>query len=109
MVLNVSKWFKMVKHGGKWSKMVENGPKGSKILQKMVPNFPKIVLNGLKWSNMVQVHKKIFHKMTAVGVTAVGVSAVKNNLVLTPVIGDLSARNNLPVTHSDTASYAGEL
>ena len=33
-----------------------------------------------KWSNMVQIHLKLYHKMTAVGVTAVGGTAVKNNL-----------------------------
>ena len=65
MVQNGSKWsniFEMVYYGLILSKTVQNGPKKYSISKK-IP----------KWYNKVQIHLKLFQKMTAVGVTAVGV------------------------------------
>ena len=53
-------WSDFVQNGSKCSKNVLKGPKWSKFVPK--------------WSNMVKICQKIFHKITAVGVTAVGVT-----------------------------------
>ena len=75
MVQNGSKWFKMVQSGLKWSDWVQNGTVKKKV--KMVQNGQFF---SSKWSNMLQIHLKLFHKIIAVGVKAVGVTAVRNNL-----------------------------
>ena len=64
--LNYIIYYDIVQSGSKVSKKGKNGPKFSNI-------FPK-------WSNMVQIHLKLFHKMTTVGVTAVGITSARNNL-----------------------------
>ena len=57
-----------------WSNIVQNGIKW--FLKKSL-NWSKCFP---KWSYMVQIHQKLFHKMTAVGVTAVGVQQLKATL-----------------------------
>ena len=82
----------MDKTGSKLSKMVQNYSMFSKWsnMVRYCPNqfkmviffFFKLVQNGPKWSNTVQICLKFFHNITAVGVTAVGVRAVRNDFKL---------------------------
>ena len=104
MVQYCPTWSKMVPISLKLYKMVQNGPRCSNIAKhckmfkhfqnglilsnidqnnskwsKKVQNGPKLSTNYSKWSNMIQIHHKKNHKMTAVGATAAGLRAVRNN------------------------------
>ena len=58
------------------SQIVQNGSKKGKRVFKKIP----------KWSDMVEIHLKLFHKVTTFGVTAFGVTAVRNNLKFLTII-----------------------